>query len=175
MGWNWTLVLRCFKNSTIAEFGKKVDVTENDNCVTILITVLCNRKDSSSFKTRKDTTMKIVVTGRHYDVSDEVREMIESKIEKALKVFPRIVRHVRVIIEQGSLEYLLEANVELTAKKKILVAKEKDKDIRSGIDALNANVNKQIRRLKERIEDKHKSAKKAMLSGNAEEEQDDEA
>ena len=103
--------------------------------------------------------MKIVVTGRHYDVTDDVREMIESKIENALKVFPRAVRHVRVILEQENVDFVLEANVELTAKKKILVATARDKDLRTCIDALNATVNEQLRRLKGRIEDKHKAVK----------------
>ena len=107
--------------------------------------------------------MNIVVTGRHFTISDDVRELTESKVENALKVFPRIVRHTRVIISHENLEYEVEANVELTAKKKILTSITKDRDLRVALDMLNSKLNEQSRRLKERIEDKHRTIKTAQL------------
>ena len=107
--------------------------------------------------------MNIVVTGRHFNITEEIKELTETKIENALKVFPRVVRHTRVIISHENLEYEVEANVELTTKKKILTSITKDKNLRVALDLLNAKLNEQIRRLKERIADKHRSIKTAQL------------
>jgi ribosomal subunit interface protein len=120
------------------------------------------KQGEASFNVQKEAAMNIVVTGRHFTVTDDVRELTETKVENALKVFQRVVRHSRIIVSRENLEYEIEANVELTTKKKILTAIGKDKDLRTALDSLAAKLNEQIRRLKERIEDKHKTVKKTV-------------
>lgn len=128
----------------------------------LLLQSVLYKQGEASFNVQKEAEMNIVVTGRHFTVTDEVRDLTETKVENALKVFHRVVRHTRIIVSRENLEYEIEANVELTTKKKILTAIGKDKDLRTALDSLAAKLNEQIRRLKERIEDKHKPVKKAV-------------
>ncbi len=104
--------------------------------------------------------MEIAVTGRRVEITDEIRAMLEQKLTAALKVFPKVVRQVQVIVELAGYQYEVEAIVEVKTNKTI-TATAKDKELRSAIDAVERKVNEQMRRFKEKIENHHKHQRPA--------------
>lgn len=99
--------------------------------------------------------MDVTITGRHCEIDDQLRAEIAQKIEAAVRVFPTVVRHARVIISENRFLHTVEAVVELTMNKTVM-ATAKDKDIRVAVNSVECKLNEQFRRLKERIESHHK-------------------
>ena len=105
--------------------------------------------------------MEMAITGRHVDVTDDIRELIERKVNSALKVFPNVIRHVHVILSLDTFLYQAEAVVELTTNKTI-TAQARDKELRNAIDTVEDKVNVQLRKIKERIEDHHRDMREEV-------------
>ncbi len=96
--------------------------------------------------------MQIEVFGRHVDITDDMKDLVEKMMETALKPFPNVVQNAKIIVSQEN--YLLETEAIVVLKtQKVLTAKSKDKEFRNAIHSLEHKLNEQIRRLKERIED----------------------
>jgi ribosomal subunit interface protein len=108
-----------------------------------------------------ETSMEMAITGRHVDVTDDIRELIERKVNSALKVFPNVIRHVHVILSLDTFLYQAEAVVELTTNKTI-TAQARDKELRNAIDTVEDKVNVQLRKIKERIEDHHRDMREEV-------------
>ncbi|NLF40058.1 ribosome-associated translation inhibitor RaiA [bacterium] len=102
--------------------------------------------------------MDITITSRHTELPEDLKDLLAGKIENALKVFPRVVRGVRIIVEHDKYLYDVEAVADLTTQK-TLTAAVRHKDLSKSIDVLADTLNEQIRRLKERIEAHHKRYK----------------
>jgi putative sigma-54 modulation protein len=110
--------------------------------------------------------MEIAITGRHVDVTQDIRDLLERKVNAALRVFPNVIRHVHVILSLDTFLYEAEAVVELTTNKTI-TALARDKQLRNAIDSVEDKVNTQLRKLKERIEDHHRDARAARTRSTA--------
>ncbi len=95
--------------------------------------------------------MLIEVFGRHIEITEDMKELVEKTLETALKPFPNAVQSAKVIV---SLEnYLIETEAVVVLKtQKVLTATTKDKEFRTAIHSLEKKLNEQIRRLKEKIE-----------------------
>ncbi len=95
--------------------------------------------------------MDILITGRHIDITDETRRLIEKNVESALKPIPNVVRKVQVIISQENYLHNVDAVIDLTTHK-TLTASSQGKDLRKAIHSLEHKLNKQMCKLKEKIE-----------------------
>jgi len=110
--------------------------------------------------------MDVTITGRHCEIDDSLRAEIVQKIEAAVRVFPSVVRHARVIVSENRFLHTVEAVIELTTNKTV-TATAKDKNIRIAVNLVENKLNEQFRRLKERIESHHKKFHQARTPGRA--------
>lgn len=96
--------------------------------------------------------MNITVTGRHLNVSDNLRDYAEKKIKKLEKYFNQLI-DAHVILSSEKLDRISE--VVINGDGVQFHGKEKAADLHSAIDLLFEKMEKQIRRYKE----KHQSHK----------------
>ncbi len=107
--------------------------------------------------------MQIVVKGRHMTVADPIREYAEEKIAKAGKVFDHntITAEVELYHEKNpSIEKNQIAEVTVYTKGPVIRAKEAATDMYAAIDLVSEKLEKQFRKYKGKIKDRH-SAKGA--------------
>ncbi len=95
--------------------------------------------------------IKVDITARHIDLSDEIREYAKSRFSK-LEKFHLKVKEVRLVVDSDhgmpSLEVIADA------KHTTFVVHVDHKDLRALIDRAVDKLTKQMRRYKEKLEDK---------------------
>ena len=98
--------------------------------------------------------MHINVTGRHMDITDAIRDYATQRVEQELGDFPRIESvHAILSVEK----YRHKAEIVVQAKNHIRVdAREESEDMYASIDTAVDKAEKQLRRLRDKIQD-HKS------------------
>lgn len=99
--------------------------------------------------------MNIVISGHHMDVTEDMREEIMKRFRAVFRIFPGVITHVRVIVEADAFLCRLEAIMELKTHTTI-TAEVRNKDFHVALRELEERLCTQLRRLKERIEEKHK-------------------
>ena len=110
--------------------------------------------------------MKMIVTGRHLEMDDDIRSYTEKKLSKAETYFDHIIEaHVVLSAEK----HRRIAEVTLNAKNVTFHANEETDDIYSAIDKVIEKVEVQVKKYKEKIKD-HKHRFKGAVSEPQEEE-----
>lgn len=99
--------------------------------------------------------MDIVISGHHMDVTEDMRDEIMKRFRAVFRIFPGVITHVRVIVEADTFLCRLEAILNLKTQK-TMTAEAKDKDFHVALRELESKLTAQLRRLKERVEEKHK-------------------
>lgn len=92
--------------------------------------------------------MKILVTGRHMEVTDEVREFVLGKAGKLSKFYDRI-HEVEVILDHESEEFSAEMIVRAD-QKHTFVASGTGPEIIGLVDGIAEKLEKQLKKLKEK-------------------------
>lgn len=92
--------------------------------------------------------MEIMVTGRHMDVTDEVREYVLGKAGKLTKFYDRI-HEIEVILDHESEEFSAEIIVRADHKH-TFVASGTGPDIVGLVDGIAEKLEKQLKKLKEK-------------------------
>jgi putative sigma-54 modulation protein len=101
--------------------------------------------------------MQISVTGRHLDITDAIRDYASDKVAHGLADFTR-VESVHVILDVEKYRHIAEIVVQ--AKNHIRVdARDESDDMYASIDSAVDKAQKQLRRLRDKIQD-HKSREK---------------
>lgn len=109
--------------------------------------------------------MKIEFTGRHIDVTPALRSHVESHFERIDQLFDGKPANAHVIIEVERGLHLSEIIVKWMND--VLTAKSSDSDMYKSLSTSIDKIEKQARRLKEKIIDKsHKATKAALISPN---------
>lgn len=104
----------------------------------------------------EERSLQITVTGRHVDVSDDVREHAHAKASKLPRFYDRI-REVNVILDHESEQFTAEMIVR-THNRHTFVASESGPDTFVLIDVVTERIERQLTRYKERTRDhKHDS------------------
>ena len=105
--------------------------------------------------------MQISITGRHVDVTEAMRDYAHSKVEHALSGFPRI-ESVHVILDVE--KYRHHAEVVVQAKNHIRVdAQEVSDDMYVSIDRAVEKAQKQLRRLRDKVQDHKAKGKRSAV------------
>jgi ribosome hibernation promoting factor len=102
--------------------------------------------------------MDMVVKGRHMDVTPEVREYAEDKVGKVARILNGMAMSTEVELYQERNRSIAErevAEVTVFTKGHILRARETASDMKSAIDKVAAKLERQARRFKERVVDRH--------------------
>ncbi len=102
--------------------------------------------------------MDIVVKGRHMDVSTDVRDYAEDKVGRVAHILNGLAMSTEVELYHERNRSIGEhevAEVTLFTKGHVLRARESGADMKSAIDKVAAKLERQARRFKERVVDRH--------------------
>jgi len=105
--------------------------------------------------------LRLNITGRHFEIDDQIRAFVEKKSQKLNKYSSKIIE-LRLIIEPNKHLYRVEAIV--MAKNISLYGESRTNDLYCSIDTALKKVERQLSHVKDKITDKHL----AMKSKNAE-------
>jgi len=95
--------------------------------------------------------LEFELIGRHMDVTSEMKDYVESRLDKAPKFFDRI-HGLRVIFTLDGDNYQAEI-VSNLIKGNTLVAKAFDKDLYAAIDAASDKLESQLRRYNDKLKE----------------------
>lgn len=113
--------------------------------------------------------MKIDYTGRHIDVTDGIRNHTEQQFARIEPLFDGKTANAHIIIEVERGRHRSEAVVKW--RNEVINAQSVDDDMYHSISLTVDKIEKQARRLKEKIVDKsHKATKASRLADGAAEE-----
>ncbi len=109
--------------------------------------------------------MKFDITGRHIDVTPALRAHVEAQFSKIDTLFEGKPADVHVIIEVERGRHICE--IVVNWRNDVLAATTEDSDMYNSISTSVDKIEKQARKLKEKIVDKsHKATKFATLEVN---------
>lgn len=103
--------------------------------------------------------MQIIVSGRHLDVSDEVRTHVTHKLEKLTRFFDRVESIEAVLDRQGEVP-IVEAIVNAEHGVRF-VARESGVDMYTALDLVIDKLSTQITRHKERVRNRKHQPKRS--------------
>lgn len=97
--------------------------------------------------------MQVHITGRHVEITDAIRDHIYAKVERCLSGLSRI-HEVQVVLELQKRTHTAEVIVK--GKDHIHVeAEEKSENMYTSIDQAVEKVERQLRKLREKVQDHH--------------------
>ncbi len=100
--------------------------------------------------------MQINLTGHHVELTQALRNYIYEKLERVERHFDNVTR-VHVILSVEKLRHKAEATIHVAGND--LFAYAVDEDMYAAIDAMNDKIDRQIKKHKEKLTDKHRSDK----------------
>ncbi|RKY39385.1 MAG: ribosome-associated translation inhibitor RaiA [Candidatus Omnitrophota bacterium] len=95
--------------------------------------------------------MNLVITGRHFDLTENLKEEIHKKTERFKRYFSHII-DVHVVISREKGRYQVE--IILSAKKLICTSKEEGNDLYLCLNKAIEKIETQLSHLKDKIKDK---------------------
>ena len=98
--------------------------------------------------------MQVSITGRHVNVTDNVKTHVEDKLERSLGVFPRI-ESVRVVLETENRDQIAEVIIQGSNHIRV-TAKESSENLFDAIDRSIEHAERQMRKQRDKIQDHHK-------------------
>ncbi len=94
--------------------------------------------------------MQITISGRHLEITDDIRTYVEKRARKVETIFNRVV-DLQVVLEMEKARYLTE--IMLATRKATFHAQGETHDVFTSLDKVMDKIENQIRRHKERIRD----------------------
>ncbi len=98
--------------------------------------------------------MQVSITGRHVNVTDNVKAHVEDKLERCLGVFPRI-ESIRVILDTENRDQVSEIIIQ-GANHIRVTATEKSDNLYDAIDRSIEHAERQMRKQRDKVQDHHK-------------------
>ncbi len=98
--------------------------------------------------------MRINLTGHHVDVTDSMKNYVESKFERIERHFDNVTG-IHVILSVEKDRQKAEATVNVTKGK--LFAEAQHEDMYAAIDSLLDKLDRQVKKHKEKLTDHHRS------------------
>lgn len=94
--------------------------------------------------------MNVVITGRHFDVTNPIKAYATEKIQRLEKFFPKILEaHIILTVEK----YRHIAEITLIGKHLTVTGKETTADMYASIDKALETIDKQLRKFSERMKE----------------------
>lgn len=97
--------------------------------------------------------MQVDITGQHMDITDALRDHVNSKLEKVTRHFDQVI-NVHVVLNVEKLRHMAEATVSISGGQ--LFANAEDDDMYAAIDSLFDKLDRQAIKHKEKTKD-HRS------------------
>lgn len=101
--------------------------------------------------------MKLVIHGKNIEITDAIREYVHQKIEKAVSHFQNITNEVDVhlsVAKNPRVSTKQAAEVTIYANKNVIRAEESSENLYASIDLVADKIARQLRKYKERIQNK---------------------
>lgn len=98
--------------------------------------------------------MQITITGRHVNVTDNVKAHVNDKLERCLGLFPRI-ESVRVILDEEKINKVSEVVIQGASHIRI-TATEKSENLYDAIDRSIEHAERQMRKQRDKVQEYHK-------------------
>lgn len=98
--------------------------------------------------------MQVSITGRHVNVTDNVKAHVEDKLERCLGVFPRI-ESIRVVLDTENRDQVSEIIIQ-GANHIRVTATEKSDNLYDAIDRSIEHAERQMRKQRDKVQDHHK-------------------
>ncbi|MCK4859750.1 MAG: ribosome-associated translation inhibitor RaiA [Candidatus Omnitrophica bacterium] len=95
--------------------------------------------------------MNLTITGRHFEISDDLKKDIEKRVHRFKKYFASII-DVNVIISREKERYIAE--IILSAKKMIRTTKQENADLHLCLNKATDKIEAQLSHLKDKIKNK---------------------
>jgi putative sigma-54 modulation protein len=96
--------------------------------------------------------MQMTITGHHVEVTAALRAYVTEKMQRLSRHFDQVTS-INVILKVEKLEQMAEASV--NAGGRTIFANETAEDMYAAIDGLIDKLDKQVRRLKDRLRNNH--------------------
>lgn len=96
--------------------------------------------------------MQLTIDGRHIEITEAIREYVETKIRKLKKYFPYVI-DVHVVLYTQKFMQVVE--VTINANRFTIHGEESSSDLYASIDLVVDKLNAQLKRYKERLVDSH--------------------
>jgi len=107
--------------------------------------------------------MQIKLTGHHVEITDALRDYVESKMEKIVRHFDHVI-DIHCILEVEKLRHKAEATVLVSGDK--LFADSVEENMYAAIDGLIDKLDRQVKKHKEKLTDHQaRKAQKARFEG----------
>lgn len=107
--------------------------------------------------------MNVVITGRHFDVTNPIKAYATEKIQRLEKFFPKILEaHIILTVEK----YRRIVEITLIGKHLTVTGKETTADMYASIDKALETIDKQLRKFSERMKE-HKKKKAHEVESDA--------
>ncbi|ORU89724.1 MAG: hypothetical protein A6F71_01815 [Cycloclasticus sp. symbiont of Poecilosclerida sp. M] len=91
--------------------------------------------------------MQLGISGHHVDVTDSLREYVDTKFERIKRHFDKVI-DVHVILSVEKLEQKAEATIQLNGNK--IFAEDTKENMYAAIDSLVDKLDRQVRKHKEK-------------------------
>jgi len=98
--------------------------------------------------------MQVSITGRHVNVTDNIKAHLEEKVERCLGVFPRI-ESIRVVLDAEKRDHVVEVVVQGGDRMRVS-ATERSENLYDAIDRSVEHAERQIRKMRDKVQDHHK-------------------
>lgn len=101
--------------------------------------------------------MKLVIHGKNIEITDAIREYVHQKIEKAVNHFQNITNEVDVhlsVAKNPRISPKQAAEVTIYANKNVIRAEESSESLYASIDLVADKIARQLRKYKERLQNK---------------------
>ena len=98
--------------------------------------------------------MQISITGRHIDVTENIKAHVEEKLERCLGMFPRI-EMVRVILDMEKHDNVAEIVIQGAPHLRI-AAKERSENLYDAIDRAAEHAERQMHKHYDKMKEHHK-------------------
>ncbi len=98
--------------------------------------------------------MQISITGRHVNVTDNIKTHLNEKLERCLGMFPRI-ETVHVILDMENRDYVSEVVIQAANHVRV-TSKEASENMYDAIDRSVEHAERQLRKQRDKVQDHHK-------------------
>ncbi len=98
--------------------------------------------------------MQVSITGRHVNVTSNIKDHVNEKLERCLGIFPRI-ETVHVILDMENRDYMSEVVVQAANHIRV-TAMEKSENMYDAIDRSIEHTERQMRKQRDKVQDHHK-------------------
>ena len=98
--------------------------------------------------------MQVSITGRHVNVTDNIKAHVDEKLERCLGMFPKI-ETVHVVLDQEKHDNVAEVVVQAANHIRI-TSTERSENLYDAIDRAVEHTERQMRKQRDKVQDYHK-------------------